>query len=97
MSRYAQNTAVSAEKSRGEIERTLVRYGATGFMYGWQGQQAMVAFQIADRHMRFLLPMPDPEADEFWKTPARGNPRSPSRLMRNGRRRHGSAGGRLRL
>jgi hypothetical protein len=28
MSRYAENTSVSVENSRGEIERTLQRYGA---------------------------------------------------------------------
>jgi hypothetical protein len=31
MSRYAENTSVSIEKSKGEIERTLVKYGATKF------------------------------------------------------------------
>ena len=33
MSKFAQDTSVSSEKSRGEIESTLSRYGATGFMY----------------------------------------------------------------
>lgn len=36
MSRYAATTEVTSEKSRAEIERTVSRYGATGFMYGWQ-------------------------------------------------------------
>lgn len=34
MSRYAETTSVSSESSRGEIERTLSRYGASSFMYG---------------------------------------------------------------
>ena len=33
VSKFAQDTSVSSEKSRGEIESTLSRYGATGFMY----------------------------------------------------------------
>ena len=47
MSRYAESTSVSSEKSRAEIERTLTRYGATGFMYGWTDGNALVAFQDA--------------------------------------------------
>lgn len=35
MSRYAQGTTVSVERSRVEAERTLQRYGATGFGYSW--------------------------------------------------------------
>ena len=31
---YAHKSSVPAEKTRGEIERTLARYGATGFAYG---------------------------------------------------------------
>ena len=30
MTRYAADTAVAPERSRGEIERILVRYGASG-------------------------------------------------------------------
>lgn len=65
MSRYAANTEVSSEKSRAEIERTLTRYGADGFMYGWQGSHAMIAFRMLDRHVKFVLPMPDRHSDEF--------------------------------
>lgn len=63
--RYAANTDVSSDKSRGEIERTLMRYGATGFMYGWQGSAAMVAFEARGRSVKFVLPMPNREAKEF--------------------------------
>lgn len=57
--KYAEGTAVTSDKSRAEIERTLLRYGATGFMYGWQGSAAMVAFEAKGRSIRFLLPLPD--------------------------------------
>ena len=60
MRRYASSTAVAPDRSRGEIERTLTRYGATGFIYGWEGARALVAFQMAERHVKFLLPLPEP-------------------------------------
>jgi len=35
MTRYAEGTTVTVDKSRVEAERVLVRYGASGFAYGW--------------------------------------------------------------
>lgn len=35
-SRYAEGTSVPMERSRAEAEKTLIRYGASGFHYGWQ-------------------------------------------------------------
>jgi hypothetical protein len=55
MSRYAADTSVSAESSRAEIERTLRRYGADGFAYGWEGSRASVMFAMQNRRIRFLL------------------------------------------
>lgn len=34
--RYAQGTSVPMERSRIEAEKTLMRYGATGFAYAWE-------------------------------------------------------------
>lgn len=62
---YAQNTEVTPEKSRAEIERTLERYGATSFMYGWDGPKAVIAFNIASRHIKFILTLPDRADPEF--------------------------------
>jgi hypothetical protein len=58
MSRYAENTTVSSEASRGEIERTLQRYGADQFMYGWDQDQAVIGFRCEGRQVRFVLRMP---------------------------------------
>lgn len=69
MSRFAENTSVSSEKSRAEIERTLSRYGADGFMYGWADGNAIVAFRMNSRHVKFVLPMPDKSDKEFTRTP----------------------------
>jgi hypothetical protein len=68
MNRYAENTSVACEKSRADIERVLVRYGATGFMYGWQKNIAVVGFEMSDRTIRFNLPMPDKKDERFIVT-----------------------------
>lgn len=66
MTRFAAKTEVSSEQSRMEIERTLTRYGADAFSYGWQGKsQTMISFRANDRYVRFILKLPDPELPEF--------------------------------
>lgn len=42
MRRYAQNTSVPVDRSRAEIERVLVRYGASGFGYSWERREVAV-------------------------------------------------------
>jgi len=66
---YAENTSVSTEKSRTEIERTLQKYGADQFMYGWDQDKAVVGFRMEGRQIRFLLPMPDKNDRRFTHTP----------------------------
>jgi hypothetical protein len=56
--KYASQTEVSSERSRAEIERTVTRYGASGFSYGWQDGQAAVSFIIRNRRVRFIVPLP---------------------------------------
>lgn len=73
MSRYAAQTAVSADRSRDEIERLLLRYHASGFMYAWHGNTARLAFELRGRRVQFTLSMPDRR--EFTHTPA-GHPRT---------------------
>lgn len=73
---YASSTGVSSDKSRAEIERTLSRYGASTFAYGWDAGAAMIAFTANDRQIRFVLPMPDRNSREFTHTPERRTPRS---------------------
>ena len=66
--RYAQNTMVSSEKSKAEIERLLTRYGATAFASGWQNDQAVIQFQIHERLIKFVLPMAAKEAKQFTQS-----------------------------
>lgn len=72
MSRYAATTEVSSERSRVEIERTIRRYGAKGFMYGFDDDRAAVSFKLHDRLIRFILVMPDFHSREFTHTPSKG-------------------------
>ena len=76
MTRYAETTEVSSDKSRAEIEKTLVRYGAGRFLYGWQDDTAVIGFAMLDRQVKFLLPLPDRGDREFTHTPEKGLKRS---------------------
>lgn len=81
MSRYAEDTQVSAERSRGEIESTLQRYGASAFMYGWDQDQAVIQFKAHERQVRFVLPLPDRSDREFTHTPSRGTARTAEQAL----------------
>lgn len=69
MTRYAKQTEVSAMKSRNELEALLMRYSATGFMYGWHGNSATIAFVMRERQVKFVLPFPDRQAREITHSP----------------------------
>lgn len=75
--RYAAGTDVTPDRSRAEVERTLARFGASAFSYGWQANAAAVQFVVDDRRIRFVLPMPDRNDPEFTRTPT-GRVRSES-------------------
>jgi hypothetical protein len=77
MPKYAADTNVASDQSRAEIERTLRRYGATAFAYGWDRGRAHVMFEMDGRRIKFVLPLPDPSSREFTHTPERGLERSP--------------------
>jgi hypothetical protein len=66
--RFAQDTTVSVERSKGEIERILTRYGATEFASGWKSERAMMQFRMNERVIRFVLPLPKKE--DFRSTPS---------------------------
>lgn len=67
MAKYAEGTDVSIERSRAEIERTLKRFGATAFAYGWSEAGHVLGFEHAGRHIKYILPMPD--RNDFRLTP----------------------------
>lgn len=63
--RYAKDTVVSTERSRAEIETTLRRYGATGFLSGYDENRAFIAFKMADRQVKIRMTLPDPNETRF--------------------------------
>ena len=69
-SRYAEKTTVSVAKSKTEIEDTVKRYGANGFatMEDTRQGKCMIAFEISNRQVRFILPLP--KLEDFGQTPA---------------------------
>lgn len=81
MTQYARETSVSREKSLMEIQQTLARYRASKFMYGYEDQGAMVAFEMCGRRIRFVLQLPSMEEDcfKFEKSRSRYNTYGPRR------------------
>jgi hypothetical protein len=58
---YAHKSRVPVAQTRGEIEKVLAKYGATGFAYGSQaGRTAVIAFQTHARSIKFVLPLTPP-------------------------------------
>jgi hypothetical protein len=76
VSRYAESTTVSVEKSRAEIESTLDRYGADGFSYATMNGIVQIEFLAHERRVRFVLEMPRKDDKEFTHTPQRGTRRT---------------------
>ena len=71
MTRYAAQTSVSVEKSRAEIETILRRYGAKSFISGWAERRAYIGFEMGERRIKFIMPVPDPAEQRFTHS-ARG-------------------------
>lgn len=58
--RYAERTSVPVDRTRSEIEHLLERHGANGFVFGSMPGQALIAFEMRERRLRFLVPLPTP-------------------------------------
>ncbi|OYW47628.1 MAG: hypothetical protein B7X92_10360 [Novosphingobium sp. 17-62-9] len=65
MSKFAQNTSVSVGSSKAEIERIVERYGASQFLSGWTEGHAVIGFYMADRQVKFILPLPSRDEKRF--------------------------------
>ena len=65
MTRFAAKTEVPVEKTRAEIESTVRRYGADGFLSGWEDRNAMVQFRCEGRYVRLTMTLPDPAEKAF--------------------------------
>lgn len=69
---YAEKTSVSVARTKAEIEELIQQYGADQFVSGYKDDLAVIGFSMASRQIRFLLPLPDKQAKEYWYTPGRG-------------------------
>ena len=81
---YAENTTVSVEKSRAEIERLLQRHKCQKFMCGVDNEahKATVQFQAHNRIIRFLLQLPDPRDPAHKKIKTSYLQRTPSGIAK---------------
>lgn len=75
MAKYAEKTTVAPEKSRTEIERVLLRYGADMFSYGYMESRIYIAFRMQKRAVKIVLPMPTREEGKY-EVVSYGSPRS---------------------
>jgi len=75
MTSFAQATTVSVDKSRSEIERLIVRYGATSTAFMSGPGRAMIMFEAQDRRIVFELPLPD-QSDAVFRYDGRKHLRS---------------------
>ncbi len=66
---YARQTSVSPEKTKAEIEKVLVRFGASEFMSGWDRPKglAIIGFVVGGRMVRIRLNLPS--VDDFRTSP----------------------------
>lgn len=64
MRRFAARTKVSVADTRQEIESTLTRYGAKKFAFSIESTQAVMMFEISERRVRFILPLPREEGSK---------------------------------
>lgn len=62
MSRYATGTHVNVDRSRAEIERRLLRYGAEEFGYLNRRTEGIIGFLYQGIRVQMTVPMLTPEA-----------------------------------
>ena len=61
---YAAKTKVPIEKTKMELERLIKRYGAKGFVAGWQDQRSVVEFLAYDRRIRISVTILNSDSDQ---------------------------------
>lgn len=82
MSGYASNTSVSEDRSRIEIERLLMRYGADEFGYMTRKNEAIIMFVFKGLHIEMKVPLPNQDDEKFCTTPTGRKTRSEDAAFR---------------
>lgn len=86
---YANQTSVSVEKSRAEIETVLAKYGADHFAYATQPCFARIGFAIEDPQskarlmVKMTLPLPAKNERRFTHTADKGLPRRSDQILQS--------------
>lgn len=73
---YAEKTTVSVAKTKADIEQLIQKAGAGQFVSGYKENVAVIGFSLANRQIRFLLPLPNKNDKIFWVTPERKSKRT---------------------
>jgi hypothetical protein len=81
MNKYASNTTVSVGKSKNEIEKLIIRFGAKQFMTGIDGNRAFVCFVYENRAIKREIALP--LQSDFAKTPAGRKMRSREDMIKH--------------
>jgi hypothetical protein len=68
MTRYAQGTSVSTDRSLGEIRKILARYGAMKFGLIDQPGSAAIGFEMQNRAVKIVIPLP--KVEDCTKSPS---------------------------
>lgn len=71
MRRFAEDTVVTVEKSKAQIERLLMDFKATAFMSATNQDMAMIVFTMANRNIKFVVPLPKIAEFEGKRDPQR--------------------------
>ena len=74
--RYAAHTRVSEDRSRIQIERMVLKYGAEEFGTLIKKNEALVGFKYKNIRVEMAVPLPDKNDKRFSMTPAGRNRRS---------------------
>lgn len=57
MGKFASDTQVPVMKSQQEIQTIIGRYGASSFMFGMKGNDAMIGFEFNNRQIKIVVSM----------------------------------------
>jgi hypothetical protein len=78
---YAEGTSVSSTRTLEQIKRMLMTVGATDIATAERTGQAAIVFTLADRRIRFVLPLPPLEQYQTIVVRGRKRARSSSQAL----------------
>lgn len=65
MATYAKDTTVPVDGTLQEIRKSLKRYNAGNFTMQEADTHIIIAFEMCNRRVRFVLPLPQPDNEEY--------------------------------